>query len=139
MLKLEIAQSKKLDLGLRAYRGNKKNITGSVKFLFFLENTLKKDFLRRSAVDRSCQPTADESHDCIINYKPAGTQTDPQYREFAREFDGRVLSGQFIRSAIAGNIPLPLYPCDTNIITVRHFIETSTTVVHSLRIYYNGI
>ena len=84
------------------------------------------DFLYRSALVRSCPPTIDDVHDCIVNYKPAGTQGYSQCRAFIREFDGRIASGQFIRSAVARNIPMSPYPCDTNVIQVRHLIEISS-------------
>ena len=48
-------------------------------------------------------------------------------------------SGQFIRSAVAGNITMSRYPYDTNITSVRHLIETSATIVHRLGVYYTKI
>ena len=86
------------------------------------------DFSRRSAFVQSCPPTIDKVHDCIVNYKPAGTQRYPQCREFVREFDDSAFAGQIIRPAVTGNITMPQYPCDTNIISVRHLVETSERV-----------
>ena len=52
-----------------------------------------------------------------------------QYRKLIREFDGRALYYQII-IIIDGNIPMTRYPYDTNIISVRHIIVTSATLVH---------
>ena len=65
-----------------------------------------------------------------VNFKyiPPGTQRYPQCREFVREFDDSAFAGQIIRPAVTGNITMPQYPCDTNIISVRHLVETSERV-----------
>ena len=46
----------------------------------------------------------------------------------------RAPSGQIIRPAVAGNIFVSRYLCDTDFISVRHLTETSATVVHRIGI-----
>ena len=100
----------------------------------------RPDFSRRSVLVRGCPPCVDEIHDCIVNYKPAGTQRYPQCRGFIREFDASAPSDQMIRSAVAGNIPVSRYPCDTDFdtdfISVSHLIAIFATLVHHLAVYY---
>ena len=45
--------------------------------------------------DRNRPSAVDKVHDCMLNYKLAGIQRDPQYREFIREHDGRAPFAQF--------------------------------------------
>ena len=52
-----------------------------------LLSSLGLEFLHCSGLVRICPQIVDELHDCIVNYKPAGTQSDPQCREFIRDFD----------------------------------------------------
>ena len=79
----------------------------------------------------------DKIHYCIVNYKPIGPQRKIPNVENSLESDMVV---SLLANSSALQLPrISQCPCKTNILSVRHFIETSATVAYRLEVYYTRI
>ena len=84
----------------------------------------------RSAFDRGCPFVIDGIDDRNVNYKPTGSHTHFQSREFIVGCAGQVLPSQFSRSTAT------LYIYVMDIISFYYLVEISETAVHCLEVHY---